>query len=133
MSARKLRLPLVLPLAGTLLITAGCSGGDKAEKSDPPKVKAGPSSAQPQTGGATVTEGWFGGPDGLHAKVEIKGVERQAAKSVLKFSVTSMDNAAKSVPFSVPLIDPLGRKMYKPLTAPAAQQFAPGAAQELTA
>ncbi|WP_329518775.1 OmpA family protein [Spirillospora sp. NBC_01491] len=134
MPARRLHAPLATSLAG-LLLAAGCSDSGGPEKSDPPKVTAGAaSSARAQTGGQPVKEGWFGAADGLHARVEVKGVERQGAKSVLRYTVTSLDAAAKSVPFAVRLLDPVGRKLYKPLAPGAAsEQFPPNAPREMTA
>ncbi|MFC5750350.1 OmpA family protein [Actinomadura rugatobispora] len=118
MPARKFLLPIAVPLTG-LMVATGCSGSDGTEKSDPPTTKAGGSSGAPQTGGRLVKEGWFGSADGLRARVEIKGLERQGAKSVLRYAVTSMDSAAKSVPFGVTLLDPVGRKLYRPTGTPA--------------
>ena len=145
MPARTLLLPLAVSLTGLMVVT-GCSGSDGPEKSDPPTTKPGASGAPP-TGGRFVKEGWFGTADGLHARVEIKGIERQGARSVLRYSVTSLGSAAASVPFAVSLLDPVGRKLYRPVgtaapgapTAPGAPatpapiQFAPGATRELTA
>ncbi|MGI5166453.1 OmpA family protein [Spirillospora sp. CA-253888] len=132
MPAPRTPVSLTLSLAGVLLVS-GCSGGgdDKPDKADPPKAgKSGPS-APPQTGGAPVKEGWFGAADGLHARVEIKGVERQGPKTTARIVVTSLDQAAKTVAFPVTLLDPVGRRLYKPVTPAAPQQFAPNAPQEL--
>ncbi|WP_433331788.1 OmpA family protein [Spirillospora sp. CA-294931] len=139
MPARRLAVQLAVPLTG-LLLASGCSDSDKAGKSDPPRAKGdGKSESKsatpsPETGGKPVKEGWFGAAQGLHATVEIKGVERQSGKAVLKYSVTSKDTAAKSVPFAPAILDPVGRKLYKPSApAPAAESFAPGATREMTA
>ncbi|MBT2206654.1 OmpA family protein [Actinomadura sp. NEAU-AAG7] len=129
------RIPLALSLAA-VLVAAGCSDAGKAETSDPPTAKgsggARPSSAQPA--GKYVREGWFGGgTSGLHARLEIKAVERQAAKSVVRYSVTSLDTAAKSVPMPMSVIDPVGREFYRAAAAAGGDQFAPGATRELVA
>ncbi|QFG23535.1 OmpA family protein [Actinomadura sp. WMMB 499] len=125
-------VPLAVFLAGLLLAT-GCSDSGDAEGSESPKPTgegaSSPAAAQP---GKLVKEGWFG-EAGLHARVEIKGVQRQGATSVLSYTVTSLDQSPKSVPFAVDLLDPVGRKLYKPTAPPAAQQFAPNAPQQLTA
>ena len=127
----------VLPLAASvtgLLLVAGCSNADNAEKVAPPTVQAGggPSPAA-QQGGAYSKEGWFGGADGLHARLDIRSVERQPAKSVLRYSVTSMDSSTKSVPFEIALVDPVGRKLYKPTGTTSGSGFAPGATREMAA
>ncbi|MFI0449411.1 OmpA family protein [Actinomadura sp. 6N118] len=134
MSARRLSAPLVLPLAVVVLLAAACSTDSRPpQEVEPPQAKPGASSAptQPQTGTGLIKEGWFGGGDALHAKVEIREVERQGAKSVLKLTVTSLDSAAKSMAFPVPLIDPVGRKLYRPVSPNTAVQFQPNVAREL--
>ncbi|MFF5262160.1 OmpA family protein [Actinomadura viridis] len=134
MPARRLLVPLAVPLAG-LLAAAGCAGSGP-EKVNPPTTRAGASSGPPPAGSGPnpAKEGWFGTADGLHARVEIKAVERQPARTVLRYAVTSLDDAAKAVPFAVSLLDPVGRRLYRP--APAASSsgtLAPGATRELTA
>ncbi|WP_242902657.1 OmpA family protein [Actinomadura terrae] len=129
------RIPLAVSLAA-LLLAAGCSDAGKAETSDPPTAKGGggarPSTAPPA--GKYVKEGWFGtGTSGLHARVEIKAVERQAAKSVVRYSVTSLDTASKTVPMPMSVIDPVGREFYRAAAATGGDQFAPGATRELVA
>ncbi|MBE1531913.1 OmpA family protein [Actinomadura algeriensis] len=124
-------VPLAVFLAGLLLAT-GCSDSGDAEGSEPPTTPASGSSAPAAQPGKLVKEGWFGAA-ALHARVEIKGVQRQGATSVLSYTVTSLDQAAKSVPFAIDLLDPVGRKLYKPTAQPTARQFAPNAPQQLTA
>ncbi|GAA2620655.1 OmpA family protein [Actinomadura fulvescens] len=135
MSARRLAVPLVLPLAGIVLVATGCTGSGPPRKVEPPRAKPGASSAptQPRPGAGLVKEGWFGGGDALRARVEIRGVERQGAKSVLRLGVTSLDSAAKSMAFPVPLVDPVGRKLYRPVSPNTAVQFQPNAVREVTA
>ncbi|WUH99037.1 OmpA family protein [Spirillospora sp. NBC_00431] len=123
-------LPLAVSLTGFLLV-AGCADADKAEMSDPPVVGVGGGSRAAVTGFAK--EGWFGSADGLHARVVIKGVERQATKAVLRYSVTSMDTTTKSVPFGIVLLDPVGRKLYKPTGSTSGAAFAPAATREMAA
>ncbi|WP_131732442.1 hypothetical protein [Actinomadura formosensis] len=126
-------MPLAVSLAG-LLLASGCADAGKAEKVEPPTVRAGgdPRPAAPP-GGAFSKEGWFGGADGLHARVDVKGVERQVSKAVLRYSVTSLDSTEKSVPFEIALIDPVGRRLYKPTGTTSGSGFAPGATREMTA
>ncbi|GAA1884700.1 OmpA family protein [Actinomadura bangladeshensis] len=125
--------PLAVSLVG-LLLAAGCADGSRAEQVAPPTVTVGgvPSPAA-QSGGAFSKEGWFGGADGLHARVDIRGVQRQAGKAVLRYSVTSLDSATKSVPFEIALIDPVGRKLYKPTGTTSGSGFTPGAVREMAA
>ncbi|MEU5990578.1 OmpA family protein [Spirillospora sp. NPDC047418] len=125
--------PLAVSLVG-LLLAAGCADSSRAEKVAPPTVTAGgaPSPAA-QSGGAFSKEGWFGGADGLHARVDIRGVQRQAGKAVLRYSVTSLDSSAKSVPFEIALIDPVGRRLYKPTGTTSGSDFAPGTTREMAA
>ncbi|GAA2150972.1 hypothetical protein GCM10009727_55670 [Actinomadura napierensis] len=129
-----MRLPLAVSLAG-VLVAAGCSDSGKAGKSDPPTAKAGGSTTPTATAAAAgfTREGWFGGADGLHARLQITGVERQGAKSVLKYSVTSLDQAPKSVPLEIALVDPVGGKLYKPTATTSGEQFAPGATRQMEA
>ncbi|MFA1551523.1 OmpA family protein [Actinomadura chokoriensis] len=125
--------PLAVSLAGMLLV-AGCADSSKAEKVAPPTVTVGgASSPAAQSGGAYSKEGWFGGADGLHARVDIRGVERQAAKAVLRYSVTSLDSSTKSVPFEIALVDPVGRRLYKPTGTTSGSGFTPGATREMAA
>ncbi|GAA4238286.1 hypothetical protein GCM10022254_53590 [Actinomadura meridiana] len=122
-------LPFAVSLTGLLLI-AGCNDTDPAVTSEPPTVGVS-GSHDPKSGYAK--EGWFGGADGLHARVEIDGVERQGAKSVLRYSVTSLDSSTKSVPFTISLLDPVGRKLYRPTGSTSGDDFAPGATREMAA
>lgn len=124
-------LPLAVSLSGLLLLT-GCGGGG-AETVDPPTAAAGGAARPANAGGAFAKEGWFGGADGLHARVEIKGVERKGTKSVLRYSVTSLDSATKSVTFSIRLLDPVGRLLYRPTGSTSGDGFAPGATREMAA
>jgi outer membrane protein OmpA-like peptidoglycan-associated protein len=117
-----------------MLVAAGCSDSGKAGKSDPPTAKAGaPTSSAPAAASGFTKEGWFGGPGGLHARLQITGVERQGAKSVLKYSVTSLDSAAKSAQLPIKLLDPVGGKLYKPTASTGGEQFAPGATRQMQA
>ncbi|WP_165970613.1 OmpA family protein [Actinomadura sp. 6K520] len=85
-------------------------------------------------GGAFVKEGWFGGAGApLHARVQIKGVERRGDKSVLRYSVTSLDSSKKFLTFAVDLIDPVGRLLYRSTGSTGGEEFAPGATREMTA
>ncbi|NDU77941.1 hypothetical protein GWI34_35825 [Actinomadura sp. DSM 109109] len=123
--------PLAVPLAG-LLAVAGCAD-DPAEKVAPPTVRAGGALPTVQPAGAFAKEGWFGGADGLHARVAVRGVERQGAKAVLRYRVTSMDSSVKSVPFEIALLDTAGRRLYKPTDTTSGSGFAPGATREMVA
>ncbi|MEU8341994.1 hypothetical protein AB0C74_09875 [Spirillospora sp. NPDC048832] len=127
-------LPLAVSLTGLLLV-AGCSDADKAEKVAPPT--AGPGGAAPspaaQSSGTFSREGWFGGADGLHARLDIRGVQREAGKAVLRFSVTSLDTAVKSVPFEIALVDPVGRRLYKPTGVTSGSDITPGSSREMAA
>ncbi|QKW39642.1 OmpA family protein [Actinomadura sp. NAK00032] len=128
-------LPLAaLPLAGLLLV-AGCADADKAEKVAPPTTGPGgaPPSPAAQSSGAYSKEGWFGGADGLHARLDIRTVQRQAGKAVLRFSVTSLDTATKSVPFEIALVDPVGRRLYKPTGVTSGSGITPGSTREMAA
>ncbi|MGP4026445.1 OmpA family protein [Actinomadura sp. 3N407] len=125
-------LPLAVSLSGLLLLT-GCGGGGGAETVDPPTAAAGGAARPANAGGAFAKEGWFGGADGLHARVEIKGVERQGTKSVLRYSVTSLDSSTKSVTFAITLLDPVGRLLYTPTGSTSGDGFAPGATREMAA
>ncbi|MVZ99154.1 OmpA family protein [Actinomadura sp. LD22] len=128
-----LRVPLAVSLAG-VLVAAGCSDSGKAGKSDPPTAKAGGSSTPTATAAAGFTkEGWFGGADGLHARLQITGVERQGPKSVLKYSLTSLDQAPKSVPIEIALLDPVAGKLYKPTGTTSAAQLAPNTTRQMQA
>ena len=133
MPARRLTVPLALPLVGVLIASAGCSDSKATDKAPPPNTKGNASPSKVEVLGQFTKEGWFGAAPGLHARLEIKGVQRQGAKTVLTYSVTSMDTAAKSLALSIPLLDPVGRKLYKPITAPPAGAFQPNAAQDQTA
>lgn len=125
--------PLAVSLVG-LLLAAGCADSSRAEKVAPPTVTAGGGpSAAAQNGGVFSKEGWFGGADGLHARVDIKSVQRQGAKAVLRYSVTSLDSSTKSVPFEIALIDPVGRKLYKPTGTTSGSGFTPGETREMAA
>ncbi|TDB92240.1 OmpA family protein, partial [Actinomadura sp. 7K534] len=81
-----------------------------------------------------VKEGLFGGAGAmLRARVQIKGVERRGDKSVLRYSVTSLDSSRKFLTFAVDLIDPVGRLLYKSTGATGGEGFEPGEAREMTA
>ncbi|MFI0357144.1 OmpA family protein [Actinomadura sp. 9N407] len=109
MPARRL-----LPAAVAVVMAAtGCSDTASPQKVDPPKAGAAGASAS----GAFTREGWFGGADGLHARVEVKGIERRGGQTLVRYAVTSMETVAKSVPFAVSLLDPVGRKLYRPIAA----------------
>ncbi|MEV4676187.1 OmpA family protein [Actinomadura sp. NPDC049382] len=127
-------LPLAVSLAGLVLV-AGCSSADRAEKVAPPT--AGPGGAAPspaaQSSGSFSREGWFGGADGLHARLDIRSVQRQAGKAVLRFSITSLDTATKSVPFEIALVDPVGRRLYKPTGVTSGSDITPGSTREMAA
>ncbi|NKZ03550.1 OmpA family protein [Actinomadura latina] len=86
-----------------------------------------------QSGGTFSKEGWFGGADGLHARINVKSVQRQVGKAVLRYSVTSLDSSTKSAPFEIALIDPVGRKLYKPTGTTSGSGFTPGATREMAA
>ncbi|MFG2087406.1 MULTISPECIES: OmpA family protein [unclassified Spirillospora] len=125
-------LPLAVSFSGLLLL-AGCGGGGEAEKVDPPTAGVVGSARPANAGGGFAKEGWFGGADGLHARVQIKGVERQGTKSVLRYSVTSLDSSTKSVAFAIRLLDPVGRLLYRPTGSTSGDGFAPGATREMAA
>lgn len=72
-----------------------------------------------------VKEGWFG-IGSSHVRLEIQRVERHADKSVLRFYVTSLANQAQTPSFGTAgaagiynmhfdLVDPVGRKLYRPM------------------
>ncbi|MEW2353196.1 OmpA family protein [Spirillospora sp. NPDC029432] len=109
MPARRLLVVLAV-----LTAAAGCTADDSPRKVDPPR--AGAAGANAASGGL-AREGWYGGADGLHARVEIRALERRGAQTVLRYAVTSLDTAAKSVPFAVSLFDPVGRRLYRPIAA----------------
>lgn len=124
-------VPLALALAGALLLT-GCGGGAEARKVDPPTVGAG-GARNAGAGGTFVKEGVFGGANGMRARVEIMGVERLGAKSVLRYNVTSLESAKKSVTFAIDLLDPVGRLLYRPTGSTSGENFEPGATREMAA
>ncbi|WP_344944116.1 OmpA family protein [Actinomadura miaoliensis] len=151
MTVRRFVLSSAVPLTAVLIMTAGCSdSGPAAARVDPPRAPGGgPPTSPPPAGGGMVKEGWFGGADGLHARVEIKGVERQATRSVLRLTLTPLASATPSagatggtasppggagttMSFAVSLLDPVGRRLYRPLTGGQPSQLAVGAAQEMT-
>ncbi|MFC4054302.1 OmpA family protein [Actinomadura syzygii] len=124
-------LPLAIFLSGLLLL-AGCADTDRAVSSDPPT--AGPNgSPVPRTGPGYAKEGWFGTADGLHARFEVRAVERQGTKTVLRYGVTSLDSAVKSVSFGVQLLDPVGRRLYRPTGSTSGENFTPGTARDMAA
>src|SRR5689334_25136266 len=49
----------------------------------------------PSPGSALVKEGWFGPGNPLHARVEIRDVERLGARSALRFTVTSLESETR--------------------------------------
>ena len=124
-------LPLAVSLSGLVVFT-GCAEGE-AVRVDPPTAGSGGSTRPAKAEGAFAKEGWFGGPDGLHARIAIKGVERRGAKSLLRYSVTSLDSSAKSVTFAIGLLDPVGRRLYKPTGSTSGDGFAPGTTREMAA
>ncbi|MFB4318183.1 OmpA family protein [Actinomadura sp. 21ATH] len=109
MPARRLLVVLAV-----LTAAAGCTADDSPRKVDPPRAGAAGANA---AAGGLAREGWYGGADGLHARVEIRALERRGAQTVLRYAVTSLDTAAKSVPFAVSLLDPVGRRLYRPIAA----------------
>ncbi|TDC60811.1 OmpA family protein [Actinomadura sp. GC306] len=121
----RLVLPLAASLAGVVFVV-GCSGGG-ADKEDAP-VAGG------VAGGAVFAkEGRFGGTGApLQARVQIKGVERRGEKSVLRYSVTSLDSSKKSLNFAIDLLDPVGRLLYKATGSTGGETFEPGATREMT-
>ncbi|TDC60808.1 hypothetical protein E1200_29830, partial [Actinomadura sp. GC306] len=126
------RVPtLAASLSGLLLLT-GCAN-DGPVKVDPPTAGAGGSARPANSGGTFAKEGRFGSADGLHARIEIKSVERQGGKSVLRYSVTSMDTATKSVMFAIDLLDPVGRRLYRPTGSTSGDGFAPRTTREMAA
>ncbi|MBE3015834.1 OmpA family protein [Microbispora sp. NEAU-D428] len=121
---------LTLPVTMAAILTvSGCGvfGGPWAVSSE------GASSARPRPSATSAEaslakEGWFGPTDPLHARVEMRGVERLAGRSVLRFTVTSLVDEARHTgnafgtaagdfgSYRIPLIDPVGGKVYHPLT-----------------
>ncbi|SIS00246.1 Outer membrane protein OmpA [Microbispora rosea] len=112
-----------------VLTVSGCGalGGPRAPSS------GGVSSAPPRpsvtsAAASLVKEGWFGPTSPLHARVEMRGVERLADRSVLRFTVTSLEDEARHTgnsfgtaagdfgSYRIPLVDPVGGKVYHPLT-----------------
>ncbi|WP_460367767.1 OmpA family protein, partial [Actinocorallia lasiicapitis] len=91
----------------------------------PPPPSAAPSGAVPASG-ALAKEGWFGISSGLHARVEMLGVERRPDRSVLHFTLTNLGDKEQFEinafghalgdfqNFPIPLVDPVGRKVYQP-------------------
>ncbi|MGK5552575.1 OmpA family protein [Actinomadura kijaniata] len=121
---------LALPLA--VLLVASCDDtGPK--KVDPPVTGASAAApAHAPAGGSLSREGWFGSGDPLHARVEVRGVERAAGRTTARLVVTSLDASAKQAAFPVTLLDPVNRRLYRPTAAPGARSFAPNAPQEVT-
>ncbi|XRQ10072.1 OmpA family protein [Actinomadura welshii] len=117
-------------LAGLVLLV-GCAGGG----ADEDLLPTGEGSGRPSAGGVGfVKEGLFGGAGSpLRARVQIKGVERRGEKSVLRYSVTSLDSSKKSLNFAIDLVDPVGRLLYKAIGSTGGEDFEPGATREMTA
>lgn len=122
------------------LTTSGCGvlGGLQPVSSANPQptrpsvaaAKTPPETATPpaEEGVSSAKEGWFGLTHPLHARVEMRQVERFGDKSVLRFTVTSLEDEARAAgnsfgtalgdlgSYRIPLIDPVGGKVYHPLT-----------------
>lgn len=126
-----MRRPVLLVAGAALLMAAtACSGSDAP---DPAKSDRGaPNSGTPNSGttvqsGRFVKEGYFGAASTIHARLEIARVERHSDKSVLRFTMTSLESERKPVMnrfgtgagdffnIRMPLVDSVGRKMYQPL------------------
>jgi outer membrane protein OmpA-like peptidoglycan-associated protein len=129
----------VSALALMILTVAGCSGTDPSPAGSPTVRTTNSSLVLPgadRNGERLVKEGWFGASGGFHARVEIQRVERDATGSVLHFTVTSLENAPKAASgafgtsptdgnvFRISLVDPVNRKLYRPVTDSA--EAAPG-------
>ncbi|PRX05235.1 UNVERIFIED_ORG: outer membrane protein OmpA-like peptidoglycan-associated protein [Actinomadura viridilutea] len=140
MAVRRFVLSSAVPMTAVLIVTAGCSDSPPAAVwVDPPRASGGPMSAPPPAGGGLVKEGWFGAADGLHARIEIKGVERQPTRSVLRLTLTPLEAATPSptaaagtMPFAVSLLDPVNRRFYRPLTGGQPSRLTVNTPQEMT-
>ncbi|GAB3159902.1 hypothetical protein GCM10027161_67320 [Microbispora hainanensis] len=122
-----------------VLTMSGCGAldvprGPEAASPVPPRPPA--TSAEEPTEGSTgastgtslAKEGWFGPTGPLHARVEMREVERLADRSVLRFTVTSLEDEPRHTgnafgtaagdfgSYRIPLVDPVGGKVYHPLT-----------------
>ncbi|WP_067451698.1 OmpA family protein [Actinomadura macra] len=104
-------------------------GSPSSSSGGSPSSASGTSSGPGAANGAPAT----GGTSALHARVEVRGVERQGTKSVVRYSVTSLDSSAKSVPIPASVLDPVGRRYYRPTASTTGEQFAPGATREMVA
>ncbi|MEU6429890.1 OmpA family protein [Microbispora sp. NPDC046973] len=124
--SRELTVPVTMV---AVLTVSGCGvfGGSRAA----PSEGASPARPRPSVTSAAASlakEGWFGPTGPLHARVEMRGVERLAGRSVLRFTVTSLEDEARHTgnsfgtaagdfgSYRIPLIDPVGGKVYHPLT-----------------
>ncbi|XVQ85625.1 OmpA family protein [Microbispora siamensis] len=125
--SRELTLPVTM---AAILTVSGCGvfGGPRRASSE------GASSARPRPSvtsaeaSSLAKEGWFGPTGPLHARVEMRGVERFPDRSVLRLTVTSLEDEARHTgnafgtaagdfgSYRIPLIDPVGGKVYHPLT-----------------
>ncbi|MEU8175335.1 OmpA family protein [Microbispora hainanensis] len=104
---------------------AGESTAASTEESTAPSTAL---STAPSTGASLAKEGWFGPTGPLHARVEMGEVERLADRSVLRFTVTSLEDQPRHTgnafgtaagdfgSYRIPLVDPVGGKVYHPLT-----------------
>ncbi len=131
--SRELTLPVTMV---TVLTVSGCGvfGGPRATSSeDASPARPSPSVTSAGTtpadeGPSLAKEGWFGPTGPLHARVEMHKVERFADRSILRFTVTSLEDEARHagnsfgtaagdlLSYRIPLIDPVGGKVYHPLT-----------------
>jgi outer membrane protein OmpA-like peptidoglycan-associated protein len=139
---------VVIP-AGLMLLAAlaGCSGSGSDRASGEPTTGQPQGNGSAPAGGRLVKEGWFGAAGPFHARVEIQRVERYADRSVLRFTVTSLESAPTTAPaafgttpadrgeFRIRLVDPVGRKMYQPAATSEGvppDTYPPGERRELT-
>ncbi|MGI5153796.1 OmpA family protein [Microbispora sp. CA-102843] len=131
--SRELTLPVTM---AAFLTVSGCgvlggpgavsSQGASPTRPSPSVASAGISPAEEVT--SLAKEGWFGPTGPLHARVEMRGVERLGDRSVLRFTVTSLEDEARHTgnsfgtaagdltSYRIPLIDPVGGKVYHPLS-----------------
>ncbi len=117
----------------TALAVSGCGLLGGPATAPPASSPAGTPPARPSSS-VTVADtglakdGWFGLTRPLHARVEIRAVERLGDRSVLRLTVTSLEGEARHAgnsfgtaagdlgSYRIPLVDPVGRKVYHPLT-----------------
>jgi outer membrane protein OmpA-like peptidoglycan-associated protein len=146
-----MRRRIVAVAAACTLAVSGC--GVLGSASDDRTPETGGQGGQGGQGGPAkdsrplVKEGWFG-IAGSHVRLEIQRVERHADRSVLRFYVTSLANEADTPSFGTAgaagihnlhfdLVDPVGRKLYRPMyddiettVGSAATQSEPGVRYE---